>query len=330
MRKAIGLAAAVGALAVAAPAQAVVQASGTMTRAGGNDIDLVVSNTGDQAFQEITFQPTSEVVHPTRARTPGGTCALLTSGNGFSCEGFSLAPGARRTFTFTTESPYPATAGGFLLASQASPGTGAGGPFAVRPPTAGGGGGTAPRVGKSEFVRAVRGVVKVRVRGKRRFVALRPGRGRLVRDGSEIDVTRGQARITVAADRRGTTSTADVSEGRAIIDQNTARRPTTTLKLSAPLACPRGARTVTAAKRRKKKRKLFVRTNGGRIRTRGNWASGTASGTAWRTLDTCTTTTIQVTEGTVVVRDLSRRVTRRVTAPGRYTARKRSASTPGP
>jgi hypothetical protein len=148
-------------------------------------------------------------------------------------------------------------------------------------------------------------------------VRLRAGQSLLVKDRSEIDVTRGQVRVTVAADRQGGTSVVDVSEGRAIIDQNTARNPTTTFKLSAPLVCPRGA---TAAKR-KRKRKLFVHTNGGRIRTRGNWASGTASGTAWRTIDTCTATTIQVTEGTVVVRDIPRKRNQRVTAPGTYTAR---------
>src|SRR5262245_30964308 len=188
MRKTIGLATAVAALALAGPAQAVVQASGTMERAGGNDIDLVVVNSGDEAFQILTFTPTSEVVHPTAASTPGGTCTLATSNNSFTCEGFNLAPGATRRITFTTLDPYPATAGGFLLASQASPGSGAGGPFAVPPPTAGGGGGGGtPVVGRSELVRAVNGVVRVRQRGRKRFVRLRAGQSLLVKDRSEID-----------------------------------------------------------------------------------------------------------------------------------------------
>jgi hypothetical protein len=326
MKKAIGLVAAVAALAIAAPAQAVVQATGTLAYTTGNGIALDVVNSGDEAFQQITFTPGPETVSLRNPGTAGGTCAVLTSSNGFSCEGFNLAPGARRTFTFTTTNPYPQGGGGTLLASQASPGTGAGGPFFVEGPV-GGPSQQPPQVGKSELVQAVSGVVKVRKRGKKRFVRIRPGDSLLVRDRSEIDVTRGQAQIVVAANRQGQTSTVDVSEGRAIIDQNTARNPTTTLKLSAPLACPRGA---TAA-RRKKKRKIFVHTIGGRIKTRGNWASGTASGTAWRTTDTCTATTVQVTEGIVIVRDLVKKRNVRVPAPGSYTARRggRSPSTPG-
>jgi hypothetical protein len=328
MRKAVGLVAAVGALALAAPAQAVVQATGTLAYTTGNGVMLDVVNSGDEAFQQITFQPFGETIRMRNPRTTGGTCALLTSTNGFSCEGFNLAPGVRRRFTFTTVgTPYPAGAGGNLLASQASPQSGAGGPFFVEGPVGTPPQGAAPQVGKTELVQAVRGVVRVRKRGKKRFVRLRPGQSLLVRDRSEIDVTRGQAQIVVAANRQGQTSTADVSEGRAIIDQNTARRPTTTLKLSAPLACPRGA---TAARKRKKRRKIFVHTVGGRIRTQGNWASGTASGTAWRTTDTCTSTTIQVTEGTVIVRDRVKRRNVRVTAPGSYTARRGgSISAPG-
>ena len=46
-----------------------------------------------------------------------------------------------------------------------------------------------------------------------------------VPDGSEIDTRNGIARVTVASDRRGGLSTATVSKGRAIIDQNAARAP---------------------------------------------------------------------------------------------------------
>ena len=73
---------------------------------------------------------------------------------------------------------------------------------------------------------------------------------------------------------------------------------------------------------------IFVKTKGGRFKTRGDRATGTASGTAWRTTDTCNTTTIKVTEGTVRVRDLRRRRTVDVRAPGSYTAGRHSASAP--
>ena len=174
----------------------------------------------------------------------------------------------------------------------------------------------------------MRGVVLVRRRGGRRFVRLR--RGQLLPDGSEIDTRRGTIRVTVASDQAGGLSTATVSEGRAIIDQNRAARPTTTLRLSEPLACAGRVATASLARaKRRKQREIFVRTKGGRFKTRGNHAAGTASGTAWRTSDTCSSTTIKVVEGTVRVRDLRRRRTVNVTAPDSYTARRRSAVAPG-
>jgi ferric-dicitrate binding protein FerR (iron transport regulator) len=92
--------------------------------------------------------------------------------------------------------------------------------------------------------------------------------------------------------------------------------------LSEPIARPPRGRAAAAAKR-KKRRALFVQTDGGRFRTRGSYAAATASGTAWRTTDRPATTRIAVREGTVRVRDLQRRRTIRVTAPDSYTARLR-------
>jgi hypothetical protein len=145
--------------------------------------------------------------------------------------------------------------------------------------------------------------------------------GQAVPDRSELDTRRGVARVTVAANRDGTaTSSIDVSEGIALIDQKASLL--TELKLTERLSCPRATRATTSQRRRKKRRKLFTRTDGGRFRTRGNWAAATAGGTAWRTIDTCTSTRIQVTEGTVEVRDRAARRTVDVTAPDSYTARR--------
>ena len=169
----------------------------------------------------------------------------------------------------------------------------------------------------------VSGVVRVRVRGSRTFVPLQAGQ--LLPDGSEIDTRRGVARVVVAATRDGaTTSSALVSEGRAIIDQDDAEFPTTTLRLSEPLSCRRGrAATAAAQKKRKRKRRLFVDTDGGRFRTRGNYGAATASGTQWRTVDRCRSTQLVAVEGTISARDRVRKRTFSLTAPDRYTARKR-------
>jgi Tol biopolymer transport system component len=187
--------------------------------------------------------------------------------------------------------------------------------------------GPLPVAGRSELVEPVSGIVRVRRRGTRRFVRLRAGT--LLPDRSEIDTTRGVVRIVVAATRDGSeTASALVSRGRAIIDQNRAARPTTTLRLSLPLDCARSGRATAAAKRKKRRRSLFTQTDGGRFRTRGNYGAATASGTAWLTTDRCESTRIDVREGTVRVRDLVRRRTVSVRAPGSYTARKRTAARP--
>jgi hypothetical protein len=179
-----------------------------------------------------------------------------------------------------------------------------------------------PVAGRSEIVQVVSGTVRVRQRGTRRFVRVRADT--LITDGSEIDATRGVLRLIVAATRDGSqTSSALVSRGRAIVDQNRAARPLTTLRLSGPL---RTGRQASVSQRRKKRRRgsrsLFTETDGGRFRTRGTYGAATASGTAWLTTDRATTTKITVFDGRVRVRDLVLRRTRTVRAPNSYTARR--------
>ena len=311
------LVALVAALTGAAPAHAALRASGTLERTGFLSLRLTVTNTGDEPFSVTRFTlrpgfaygpPTSSAGTCTRGNTPTGSTVFCDP---------TVAPGQSLTVDFNVEPRYPDGSGGQLQVQRNldDPGehrslvAGPGEP-AVPPPVA----------GRSERVEPVSGTVLVRPRGSRTFVALRAGQ--LLPDGSEIDTRRGVARVVVAATRDGaTTASALVSEGRAIIDQNQAARPTTTLRLSQPLACPRASRAAAAAKR-KRKRKVFVETDGGRFRTRGNYGAAVASGTQWRTTDRCTSTRIDVREGTVKVRDRVRKRTVRVTAPGSYTARK--------
>ena len=301
-------------LGAAAPAEAAIEARGDLTRISTTRYELVVRNTGDEPFSQIFFRP-SPTVTVSDPSTLDARCTPAPEG--FHCDLFTLGPGLSRTFSFSTNGAYPTNGGGIIFPGQPGPVFGTG--FPVEGPSEG----TAaqPVVGRSELVTPVRGMVLVRRRGSRRFVRLK--RGRLLPDRSEIDTRRGAARITVASDRRGGLDTAVVSEGRALIDQNRAGRPTTTLSLSEPLACTRLATTAAAAARARKQRQIFVKTKGGRFRTRGRRAAATASGTAWRTTDTCPTTTVKVVEGSVRVRDLRRRRTVDVTAPSSYTARLR-------
>lgn len=187
-----------------------------------------------------------------------------------------------------------------------------------------------PVVGKAQLVEPLAGTVLVRRRGARRFIRI--GRGTLIRDGSEIDATNGSLLLTVAR-HDGTTESAVISEGRAIVDQNAAARPKTTLRLSLRLACTRArARRLVAAaaatrkrSKRPRTRRLFTRTNGGNFETRGRYGAAAATGTAWRTLDTCMTTTVEVVEGTVRVTVLRTRRTFSVRAPARRVVRARAS-----
>jgi Tol biopolymer transport system component len=143
----------------------------------------------------------------------------------------------------------------------------------------------------------VRGTVRVRARGSRRFVRLR--RAGAIPNGSEIDTRRGVLRLVVAT-RRGTAS-ALVSRGRAIVDR-------TTLTLSGPRACPSG-------------RRLLMRAGDARFRTRTKRTAATGRRSAWLTRDRCNGTVTEVARRKVAVKDLARRRTVLVRARDSYRAR---------
>ena len=150
----------------------------------------------------------------------------------------------------------------------------------------------------------VRGTVRVRARGARRFVRLR--RAGAIPNGSEIDTRRGVLRLVVAT-RRGT-ATAVVSRGRAIVDR-------TTLTLSGPRACPAG-------------RQLLVRTGDARFRTRTKRTAAIGLRSTWLTRDRCDATVTRVTRGRIAVKDLARRRTVLVRARGSYRVRSNHAPMP--
>ena len=181
-----------------------------------------------------------------------------------------------------------------------------------------------PVLRRTAVVERVRGIVSVRPRGKKTFVRLTDPA--LVRVGSEIDVERGVARLTVASDTKGTLAPATVRGGRFVLTQGKGSTPITQLALSRKLSCvtskARRGRASIAAKRRKSRR-LWVQTRKKRYRTKGRYATGTVRGTRWLTSDGCRSTRIQVTRGVVTVRDLVRKRNRAVRAGRSYTATRR-------
>ncbi len=187
-----------------------------------------------------------------------------------------------------------------------------------------GGGGTGstlprPRAGEAVNVATVRGVVRVRERGSRRFVAL--GEARQIRVGSLVDTLRGRVRLTSAANRSGSRTQSGIFHGGLFrVAQNRARRPVTELRLAGALAgCPGRGQGGTAQRRVRR-----LRSNAtGRFRTRGKNSAATVRGAQWVVEDRCNTTLTRVVRGSVAVRDFARRRTVALRAGQRYVARQR-------
>ena len=170
-----------------------------------------------------------------------------------------------------------------------------------------------PVAGRSVNVAVVSGVVRVRLRGTNRFVAL--SRLRQIPTGSELDTVRGRVRLTSAAARG--TQTGVFSSGRFVVAQARRGQRLTDLRLSGALRCPR--RTTSGAPPR---RRLWGNAKG-TFRTNGRYAAAAVRGTVWLTEDTCAGTLVRVRTGRVAVRDRVRNRTILLRAGQSYTARPR-------
>jgi hypothetical protein len=171
-------------------------------------------------------------------------------------------------------------------------------------------------------VKPVSGVVKVKLKGTNRFVAL-PADGKIPL-GSQIDVTKGKITLTSVPKAGGKPETATFYAG---IFKITQVRGITNLTLSQPLACTKKAKASAAAKKGKKAKKVKKRrlwgSGKGSFRTTGRYSAATIRGTTWLVQDTCTSTLTKVRHGVVSVRDKVRHKTKLVRAPHRYTAHKK-------
>lgn len=199
-----------------------------------------------------------------------------------------------------------------------------------------------PHLGRTVTVVAERGTILVRVPGSRRYVPIESLAE--IPLGSIIDARRGRARITVEVDARtGRTETSLFYDWFFRILQTTGRKPITEARLvkgsfrncaptrarsasaSASLAAVAAAagelRAVSAATRRRSKRKvrqLWGRGNGS-FRTGGKRSSATVRGTWWLVQDRCDATITRVKVGRVDVRDFRLRKTIRLRAKTRRT-----------
>jgi hypothetical protein len=185
-----------------------------------------------------------------------------------------------------------------------------------------------PKQGRVFNVEPVSGTVKIRVvkRGKGVHGAgsafTRLDEAQQVPVTTEVDVTKGRVRMTLAADQRGNLQKGEFYEGVYTTSQpRTGARAVTELRLSQRLTCqPNKKGKLTAS--RVRSRRLWGNAKG-RFRTRGRHSTATVRGTIWLTKDTCNTTTTTVRQGVVEVRDLVKRKNVRVKKGKSYTARAR-------
>ena len=159
----------------------------------------------------------------------------------------------------------------------------------------------------------------------------------IVPNGSKVDATNGSLDLAVARDTSGRQIGATVFQGDATMRQLGGSRPFTEFRLGRLSGCPAGggaraslrraprARPLasTAARRRKRRKRLWVSDRGGRWRTATGSVSAGSIGTRWLTTLYCDATSVTVRQGRVRVFDKIRRRTRILRVGQTYLARNR-------
>jgi hypothetical protein len=150
---------------------------------------------------------------------------------------------------------------------------------------------------------------------------------RLIRLGSTVDTRHGSVRITAANDTGDGRLSGEFHGGVFEITQDRRAPVTTVLRLAQDVslkACPRTARSRSAAKRKKKRKpgkRLLWGNGNGRFRTTGQYGAATVRGTKWLVQDSCAGTRVQVERGVVEARDFARARTVTVRAGRSYLAK---------
>jgi hypothetical protein len=311
-----------------APAEPIAGEDATLT--------LTARNLGPADASDVVVEAT---VDGTVATTPAPPCAFAAGR--LTCPIGELAAGATRSVTATLR---PTLATRFTVGSEvwgrvpdpvvANNATSA--TYEARPapeptptptPTPTPGALPAPEVGKSANVEPLRGRVRVKLAGSRRYVLLEEAAQIPV--GSLLDTRKGRVGLTSAADHHGATQTGAFHAGVFKLLQDTGAQPVTEARLvGGGFARCRGQRRArrslagrgpagrapragVAARKGKKVRRLWG-SGKGRFRTRGKGAAATVRGTRWLLEDRCKGTLTKVRSGEVEVLDFGRRRSFRV------------------
>ena len=184
-----------------------------------------------------------------------------------------------------------------------------------------------PALGQGVVIRPVSGAVRFKAPGASGYSAL--GSGVNVPVGSLVDTRNGRVSLQSARNARGRTQTGTFWGALFQVRQRRHGRGVTDIVL-------RGGRfkrcgTVAGASvlareaggKRRVVRRLWAKDRHARFRTHGRDSVATVRGTRWVTTDRCDGTLTKVSEGKVLVRDLHRKRTVRLTAGHAYLARHR-------
>jgi hypothetical protein len=141
--------------------------------------------------------------------------------------------------------------------------------------------------------------------------------------GSEVDATRGVVELTTATDASGNTQTGTFTDGRFVMTQTRGANPVTDLNMKGGSfsKCRRGRQGRPSARPAARRIRRLSGNARGRFRTRGRNSSATVRGTRWTMEERCNGTFTRAREGSVTVRDFTKRRTITLRAPRSYLAR---------
>jgi hypothetical protein len=171
-----------------------------------------------------------------------------------------------------------------------------------------------PVVNQTVVVKTLKGKIRLRLPGSRKFVELEATQG--IPTGSTVDAKAGRVQLSSVPKAGGTVQTAVFYKG---IFKVTQKRGITDLRLTEKLArC--GQRGARATAKKPKRRRLWG-SGKGRFRTTGRYSAATVRGTKWLVQDSCKGTLTRVKAGSVKVRDKVHKRTRVIRAGKTYLAR---------
>ena len=200
---------------------------------------------------------------------------------------------------------------------------------------------TAPVLAKKVVVEPVRGKVKTKCRGEKKFTAL--SSAEQIPVGCLVDTRKGTVRLTSSKGKKGGTQSADFWSGLFRVTQKAGKRPDTELALAGSLGCGKSKKkkgkkrsfaspdrsaansrmAASISKKRSGGRKLWGKGKG-RFKTKGKYGSASVRGTNWLVEDKCNKSTFfKVKSGVVKVRDFVKKKNVKVKKGRSYVARAR-------